>query len=241
MWIVAPYDVIKGEIRDSDGNGEENDGDENDTNDNRNDSWAPHVSNNIETASVQRLQSLARLSLSTLVVWLERGGSKDGKWGDIFKETKSSLKTTYDVLFKVNKTVLLEDVNSKTLVVEEGEDGAPAMTAYSKSLRSRNRGLKVTRKKANVFKNLTGDVVLGFNPVDDVVRMLRAKFGSECLFCYNELVPDYVGLIWKDANKEEKFNVAKCGDRMLDGDLLTMNVEDVTNEIRRTAGELFAA
>jgi len=245
MWIVCSYDRTKGDSREG-GNGDDRNEEDNEDDDDSNDTWGPSVSNNIEPAAVHRLQNLARISLTMLVEWLENGGEGDN-WLAVFRETKSSLMGIYDVVFKVNTTILLDDQDSKTVasgnkaeksknVVSKEEN--PAMTSYSQSLKNRNRGLSASQKKASVYKNLSINdlVVVGFQPVDEAVRKLRGSFGANAIICYNRLSPEYIGVIWR-GNGEEKFNVVTSGGKMPAGDIdiVVTNSEDVVNRMLQVA------
>ncbi|DBA04390.1 TPA: hypothetical protein N0F65_009986 [Lagenidium giganteum] len=126
---------------------------------------------NPDKVIVQRLVSLAQVSYDALTQWLRNGAATSG-WKSAFASSSSE----FDAL----------------LIVE-------AHRLPSKRMKQNH----VTKKlpfAAPVFKNMdltTVPVMVGFDPISDLLEILQKKFGHVAYFFHNAIQPDSIYITWK--------------------------------------------
>ncbi|GKY91460.1 hypothetical protein MPSEU_000118300 [Mayamaea pseudoterrestris] len=121
-------------------------------------------------------------------------------WCAAFQETTSSFRS-YSALLRVDADFCIDPVSSSTgshIDVEVEKDGLLS-SGFTRSMKLRVKGPKGLQRKAyrNLENRSNDNLLLEFNPVDQVVSALRAHLGTYLLVFYNDLCPEVLSILWR--------------------------------------------
>lgn len=205
--------------------------------------WRPSFTQHLpEKVVLGRLSALAKKSHQFLIDCLiSKGSATSHVWSSIFQESAGSLKS-YSALFRVDPENIIDIACSSTSsnLVDVVKDDV-IQTPYYRTMEKFTLGPKMLRKK--VYKNLnaadSNSVLYSFKPIDEVMTVLRSKFGKYALFFYNEFCPDMIALLWRpDAFERQPFSAMHAefttpiGYHWEENGLVTTNSADVLRAIK---------
>jgi len=171
--------------------------------------WRPSFTQHLpEKVVLGRLSALAKKSHHFLINCLiSKGSATSHVWSSIFQESAGSLKS-YSALFRVDPENIIDTACSSTSsnLVDVVKDNV-IQTPYYRTMEKFTLGPKMLRKK--VYKNLNAadSILYSFKPIDEVMTVLRSKFGKYAVFFYNEFCPDMIAMLWRpDAFERQPFS-----------------------------------
>lgn len=150
-----------------------------------------------ETVILLRAAALARRTFEFLVEALVNFDKNT--WSAAFHETAASFRS-YSALLRIDLDFCIDPSSASTgsdLGVKADRLGV-LVSAYTRSMKQRTEGPKCLQRKA--YRNLENhneDLVLEFNPVDQVVREIRNRLGEYLLVFYNDLCPEVLSILWR--------------------------------------------
>ena len=202
--------------------------------------------NSPEAVVLSRLITLAKRTEQFLVQLLVSGDSaSSNSWASAFQESPSSLKS-YSILLRVNAQLVVDSDSSSTgsdMSIETVVD--VKNTPFKRSTLQRSLGPKPL--KIQVYRNVGSSVPVlhGWRPIEDLVHVLRKKYGSHAVIFYNKLAPDVIGMLWRPtAFKPLPFSAMLSEQRRpLEDDwqedcLTVINAQDLIREIRHIARDV---
>jgi len=145
--------------------------------------FEPSFSSTIERVAANRLRALAKTA-SKIVL------APDG-WKRAFTVTRKNLKS-FDILLKVDKQFILDKYSDST-------KGDFEKGTWGRSMAAREKGYKRFRRVR--YKNIKVADKIVFNPVDNYVQSLEARYGEMAIFMYNRDSPTLVGVVMRPSTK----------------------------------------
>eukprot|EP00752_Nemacystus_decipiens_P010134 g9031.t1 len=209
-----------------------------------------------------RLVALAKASAESLVGWLS-GNGKTGKisggWKHAFRMAIEEAQT-FDARLLLNSAVMSDtappSLSGSETFQRRRVKGCPALqtSAYKNLL-----GGGVTASKGKGLDTTHGSLVVGFDPIGDLVSELRRRFGHLAVFFSpgSAGASGIVGLVWRpSAFVPRPYNVNRSRHMMVVGDLegkgegegqgtgrggalMVMNVLEVLAEMKALGGDMF--
>eukprot|EP00934_Nitzschia_sp_Nitz4_P000925 Nitzschia sp. Nitz4//scaffold6_size259037//47180//50993//NITZ4_001049-RA/size259037-processed-gene-0.4-mRNA-1//1//CDS//3329556818//925//frame0 len=194
MFIIAPYNKLESDNEDEESDAKSQKPSES--------TWIPSIESP-EWVVVTRAVQLAKRSFRFMEECLTKFDDSD--WGMVFQESPSSFKS-YSLLLRVDKDYIVDSESSSTggnLSLVENEEGV-LTSAYDRSATMLAAGPKVLRQK--VYRNLRNDnmdgVLCAWNPVGNLISVLRKEYGNLAVFLYNDMCPEVIGVLWRPGTFE---------------------------------------
>ena len=209
----------------------------------RADGWAlqpSFTSSSPEPVVLKRVCALAGRTFDFLRKRLMEFDSS-GSWAAAFQETTSSFRS-YSALFRTDPDLIIDEESSSTgshLEMRPNKQGI-LESSYMRSMRALLDGPKELRVK--LYRNLVSreehQLLTEWQPVPELVRMLRVKLGGLALFFYNDLCPDVIAVLWRPEPPPHAFSAMNSElvrpivqDNWKADTLVVRNIHDVLREV----------
>ena len=251
MYIVAPYDH---ELTDEDVPGTSEEGQQ-PLKVNGFSSWRPSFTSEApEIVVLARARQLAQRSYTFLFQSTAHTLESTNSWPSLFHESTESFRA-YSALLRVDSGFVVDSESSSSTssaLVKRNEKLGVWQTSYSRSMYQRYYGPKDTQIK--LFKNMMTDtsqlqnMVLQFNPVNEMVSRVRRALGQLAVFWYNDLCPEVITMLWRPKLFSPKpfsavtseFVRPVTASNWKKDTLVTVGVSDIMAELACHTGDIIA-